>query len=55
MDVRPFYFYYKLDIIYVPRQYLFDLYLDWPAAYYNTVQDFDLRIIREHLRSLQMD
>ena len=27
MDVRPFYFCYALDTIYIPRQCLFDLYL----------------------------
>jgi hypothetical protein len=55
MDARPFYFCYELDTIYVPRQCLFDLYPGWLAAYNDTVQNFDLQIMREHLRSLHMD
>jgi len=55
MDVKPFYFCYALDTIYVPCQCLFNLALDCPAAYLDIVQDPHLQIMRKQLRSLQMD
>jgi hypothetical protein len=52
-DVRPFYFCFNLDTIYIRRQCMITSLLRvWAKVF--IVNDFDLSIMRQHLRALQM-
>jgi hypothetical protein len=55
MDTIPFYFCYAIDTIYVRRQCLHSTSLCSTAAYHFSVNNFNVNLVSEQLRSLQMD